>query len=299
MNFIYRMALERLCEIHRLHRKLPGRWRLTNWLDSRRKVLQELPPRPRKIWRGTYLFLDPHDYYDSNKYLVHGLNPSEPIANTICQLLRPGDCMLDIGANVGCFSALGSVLVGEKGAVHAFEALPETYERLKVLERRNRFGNVKARNIAVSEKDGFVEIFPGPPEHSGIASLRKTRDHNPSGVRVPATTIDGLAGEIPRVRLVKVDVEGAEMMVMRGMDRLIERDHPFVIAELTDKYLRDLGSKKEEVVQYFEARNYTIYRIGKSITKYTPSTEFQCDILCVPPGESSIGFKDDISLPTQ
>lgn len=297
MNLLTRSSFEVICKFHRLRREFPGRWRLGIWLNSKRERLKELPARARKIWRQTYLFIDPKDYYDSNKYLVWGLNPAEPIANVICQLVGEGDCMLDIGANVGIHSALGSVLAGKEGAIYSFEALPDTFERLRVLESRNRFRNIKAWNVAVSDKDGFVDIFPGPPDHTGTTSLRNVDEKGAGGIKVSARRLDSLIDDIPRVKLIKIDVEGAEMLALRGMKDLINRDQPYVLAELTDRYLRELGSSKEEVVGYFKALGYELYRVENTITQYAHTQEFQCDILCVPPGAKPIEWKSNISLP--
>lgn len=296
MGFVNQVLLDQLCAFHRLKRNIPGAWRLGSWLGARRELLKGLPPRARKVWEGTYVFIDPSDFYDGNKYLVWGLNPKEPIANVICQLIRKGDCFLDIGANVGIHSALASVLVGRDGAVHAFEAVPDTFERLKVLETRNRFHNITAWNLAVSDKVGFVDIFPGPSGHTGVASLRRDSNLDQHGVTCPCRTIDSLAKDLPQVRLIKVDVEGAEMRVFKGMAQLIQRDYPYVITELTDRYLRDLGSSKEEVVGFFESLGYVVYRIGNPISKYVPADEDQCDILCVPANSQSVQWQADVSI---
>lgn len=87
-------------------------------------------------------------------------------------------------------------------------------------------------------------------------------------VTVPCLTIDSLLPELPKIRLAKIEVKGAEMPVLRGMDRLIERDHPYLFVEVIDTFLRSLGSSKHELVSHVLAKGYTALRVGRRVEPY-------------------------------
>ncbi len=82
-----------------------------------------------------------------------------------------------------------------------------------------------------------------------------------------------------------MDIEGAEAMALKGMVKLIERDQPLFIMELTDFYLRQLGSSAESVLNFFRELNYRIFLAGEEIQEIDSPTqikEYQHDILCIP-----------------
>lgn len=250
------MLLNLAAAVPRRFQNFPGRWRLGDWLDARRPQLSALPSGPKRMGHGLRLYLSLDDVYDSQKYFVHGFNTREPLGNLMREVMRPGDAALDIGSNVGYFTGMLSLLAGRQGKVFAFEAAPATYERLQIVAQHNPHGNVRTHHCAVSDSIGSIELSLGPCDHTGISSMRDLPQQG-GKVTVPSLTIDSLLAELPKIRLAKIDVEGAEMLVLRGMDRLIERDHPYLFVEVTDTFLRSLGSSKHELVSHVLARGYT------------------------------------------
>ena len=108
--------LESLCWMTQRYQDFPRRWQLIAWLKQRENLLSNLPPKPRSVARGQDLYIDPSDF-DGSRYLINGLNPREPISNVMIQLVSEGDYVLDIGANVGYFTVLNSLLIGSQGRV--------------------------------------------------------------------------------------------------------------------------------------------------------------------------------------
>lgn len=297
MTSIWQRFLLQLCQWNRLHQDYPGRWRICRFLEVQAgSHLAGLQARRAKVARGTYLHLDPRERYDGLKTLVHGLNPREPLVNVAMQLLRPGDNVLDIGANVGYFSALAALTVGERGQVFAFEASPSTYARLQTLVASNAHGNIRAFEAAVSDSAGEVEFHCGPLDHTGTASLRNLSDRTSSVTRVRALALDDLLHTLPTIRLVKIDVEGAESLVAKGMGALIRRDRPHVLVEVTDSFLRGLASNKSELVEIYRTHGYTPWRVQRELVPYVEQDEFQCDVLMVPAGSRAVGFDERLAL---
>jgi FkbM family methyltransferase len=154
-------------------------------------------------------------------YYFHVWEPQ--ISAVITRLLEPGDTVLDIGAHVGHHTLLAAQAVGESGHVHSFEATPQTFAALKANIDLNHFANIEARNLAVCERTGSINLFLGPHENSGRNSLIEADGQQT--IEVPCTRLDDLLDEIPcsTIKFIKIDVEGAEAKVFAGARGLLAR----------------------------------------------------------------------------
>lgn len=143
-------------------------------------------------------------------------------------VLRPGDTALDVGANVGAYALLFGLWVGKGGRVLAFEPAPEAYAGLRRHLALNRLDDcVQAVHAAVADTVGEASfVSEGSQGTNHLASQGGSNTH--TLIRVPTTTIDAFCAEYNlRPRLIKIDVEGAELAVLRGARRTIaamERD---------------------------------------------------------------------------
>lgn len=132
--------------------------------------------------------------------------------------LRPGDTFLDVGANVGYFTLLASSLVGPAGRVIAVEASPSTFAALRRHLERNAATNVRAINAAAYDRVATLPIYHLPEEeNTGGASL--VREIGPVEAMVEAMPLAGMIAdsERSRMRIVKIDIEGAELQALRGL----------------------------------------------------------------------------------
>lgn len=173
-----------------------------------RSVIEQLP--------GAARWLDRHP-------------PAEPwVVDALHALIRPGDTVVDVGAHMGTLTTHMARAVGPWGRVIAVEANPRTASALS--ERFRGAVNVRVHNLAASDRSGDLEFFVDP-----VRSARSTlvAEHAGPGFRsviVPSLPLDELLeGESPS--LVKVDVEGAEDRVIRGMTKLIAKSPPALIVE--------------------------------------------------------------------
>lgn len=137
------------------------------------------------------------------------------------QLVKPGMTVIDIGAHIGYYTRLLSELVGKSGRVFAFEAHPDNYAVLKHNLSAIKYSNVKIYNCAVSDQIGKMRLYvsPGSSNHSLLSGYTEA-----SGIiEVESITIDSFLSEqgIKRVDFVKVDVEGAEPLVLAGIKHTI------------------------------------------------------------------------------
>jgi FkbM family methyltransferase len=157
--------------------------------------------------------------------------------------LRPGDVFADVGANVGYFSLLGAALVGESGGVVALEPAPSTFRALQENIARNGAGNVRAVNAAAYDREGTLPIFTvSSEEHAGGASI--VREMGPREADVVARPLAAILrhDEIARMRLIKIDVEGAEVAAVRGLMPALGRapQSVEVVVELSAATERDV-----------------------------------------------------------
>jgi FkbM family methyltransferase len=177
------------------------------------------------------------------------------------RVLRRGDGFVDVGANIGIYSCWAARIVGSSGWVHAFEPVPSTLEVLKHHLEQNRLGDiVRVTRAAVGDRPGTMTLYKVAGA-SGLASSYP-REPNSQPVEVPVVTIDSQVTGGPRPRLIKVDVEGFEQHVLRGMSGLLNSDNPPVVAmELSDRQLRSAGSSVEALLADVKGLGYETWRI--------------------------------------
>jgi len=139
-------------------------------------------------------------------------------------MLHPGDTMFDVGANVGYYTLLGSHRVGTTGHVVAFEPLPANVRFLQRHVRLNRVQNVSLQAVAVSDHDGRARFAPHASNAMGKLS-------DAGSVEVATVSLDSIAkaGRFPDPNLLKIDVEGAELGVLRGAAQLLDRARPAIL----------------------------------------------------------------------
>jgi FkbM family methyltransferase len=150
--------------------------------------------------------------------------------------LSPGDVCVDVGANIGYFTLLAARLVGPAGHVYALEPAPATYGALVSSIELNGFSNVTALCVAAGEAPG--EAVLEDSEQSVLSAIRVEGGKSKAGSRgltVPVQPVGSLIrpADLARLRLVKVDVEGYELEVLRGLQQVFEQgSRPSLLVEL-------------------------------------------------------------------
>jgi FkbM family methyltransferase len=228
--------------------------------------------------------LKTNDYIDHWLYTGDDFEPH--ITRILFKYLKRGDYVLDIGANIGYHSLVAAKIVGEKGKVECFEPSPLTIDRLKQNIVLNNQTNVVVHQKAVSNKREKIELkIPSEfVSNSGRASFRSLEE-NFRVCEVEAVLLDEYLVLDKAIKLVKMDIEGAEALALEGMTDLIDKMKPIFVLELTDQYLKQMGSSAQLVLEFFWKKNYNIYIAGEEVVALLPSTiltDHQNDILCLP-----------------
>jgi FkbM family methyltransferase len=194
---------------------------------------------------------------------------------TLCDYLRkhlsPGDTFLDVGANVGYISSMAASYVGKTGAVHGFEPLPECFARLQVLTQLNPEYRFFFNHIALGENEGVLPITYDPHGESRNASLVHGGTAAPelTTLNVPVKRLDSYIQEkIPQpetIRLIKIDVEGFEFAVLRGLERFFSETkyRPAMICEIKPWEVKNLGYTLQDFVSYMEKFGYRSYELAQ------------------------------------
>jgi FkbM family methyltransferase len=188
----------------------------------------------------------------------------EPEYVLLPDMISPGDWVLDIGANIGHYTVRFSELVGDQGRVISFEPVPDTFELLaaNVALLPNR--NITLINAAASDATKVVGIEIPKFLDTGLDNYYTAHLSDASSkLNVLCIALDFLSLP-PSIRLVKIDAEGHEMPVLRGMRGLLERDRPILIVEDNTPevldFLRGLGYSHGKI----EGSSNCIFRMDRS-----------------------------------
>jgi FkbM family methyltransferase len=173
------------------------------------------------------------------------------VQEALRDLIRPRDTFYDVGANIGFFTLLGARLVGPDGRVVAIEPQPEALAGLRHNVRINRFGNVTVVEAAIADSPGESEFHIS---HEGIlewGALGPGDDNVPT-IRVRVTSLDHLVLEerLTPPSVLKLDIEGAEVRALRGMEETMRRHRPRIVCEI--------HTTLDDVVTLLEQHGYAV-----------------------------------------
>jgi FkbM family methyltransferase len=173
--------------------------------------------------------------------------------------LLPSDgVFLDVGANIGIHTlAIGSH-VSAGGAVVAFEPHPTNHRLLRHNIRQNHMHHVVAENLGLADSPSV--LTGTATENGGNWSLASQGEYR---FEVRLVRLDDYLNEnpLPRIDLMKIDVEGAEVHVLRGARQTIERFRPWIVFEVCPRWLAKMNSSPVELFAELTSQGYTIYSL--------------------------------------
>ena len=198
-------------------------------------------------------------------YVCGSYEPNE--FDFLARVLAPGMTVLDVGANEGFYSLYCARRVGDRGLVVAVEPSPRERARLERNVALNGLPNVRIEPRALAARAGRAVLRIANAEHNGQNSLGAFGHASVTlagQVEVELQTLDALVqGQgLRRVDLLKIDVEGAELAVLRGAEQVLAASRPLILFELFDAALRGQGASAQEVLDFLAARGYRFFKFG-------------------------------------
>lgn len=197
------------------------------------------------------------------------------------ELTRPGDTVWDVGANVGLFAFAAAFAAGPAGRVVAVEV----DDWLAGLVRRSAasagpaYAPVEVLAAAVADRAGVLDLHIASRGRAGnhlgvVAGSTQTGGYRETR-KVPAVTLNGLLDAFPPPRVLKIDVEGAEALCLRGAERLLAEVHPVVLCEVTAENAAEVGTR-------LQGGGYTLYDADLPAERRVPLAAPAWNTLAVP-----------------
>lgn len=220
---------------------------------------------PYRLKNGKKFAVHKGNFLSELIYINGSYEPLE--TELVASVLRHGDIFIDIGANTGYFTAMASASVGESGELHSFEPGAATYQALLETIKTLKINNAITHNAAVADKSGNVEFWVsniGKDAQQSILPVSGLTG-NSRCVSVKSVSLDDYLKNWTsecrkRLRIVKCDVEGAEVRVLRGALSLFDgEDAPIWLVEHNRPALKEHGFDSTDLCSFFI--NYFLFFI--------------------------------------
>lgn len=173
-------------------------------------------------------------------------------------LLRPDETLIDIGANVGSHSIALAKHFGGRVQVHAFEAHPRTFRYLQENIQLNKLSCIYPHNVALGEENGEVE-FTDEVGVDDINRVSPPSERHRHTVRVPMRRLDDFGLDHLPIGVIKIDVEGYELFVLRGAARTVARAS-FLYLEASDIHYARYGYSTADLIRLLTDWGWELYR---------------------------------------
>jgi len=216
--------------------------------------------------------------------------------NFVQKYLKPGMIALDIGAHHGLYTLLASKQVGPQGRVVAFEPSPRERKQLSRNVRLNRCTNVGIQPYALGSKRSQTDLYLVDGGEDGCNSLRPPIvDSETRPVRVDVYPFDDVAPKLGlrKVDFIKLDVEGAELDVLRGASGLLKTvPRPVFLVEVYDIRTEPWGYKAGQIVQFLDQQDYRWFELlsDGSIRPVAPNLQvYDANLVAIPEERASFG----------
>ena len=197
------------------------------------------------------------------------------------QILQPNDLFVDIGANIGFYSLYSAPKILPHGKVYAFEPSPDTFQVLQGnIELNQREDVIQPHCAAISDHQGEIIFLNSSlnPESSRIVGDNEA-DDKAELIRTPCIDLDSFFDDLgfPPIKLVKIDVEGHELSVLRGMKKIATTSPDIrLILEFNWPHIRHLEIDPQEIFSLLQAYGFTCFNILHH--GYTQDLSFESDL---------------------
>jgi len=246
-------------------------------------ILKFIIPKETKTKEGVFLELDQSDPVASGAVAlgVYERYESEIFRSKV----KFGMAIIDIGANLGYYTAIASKLTGDKGLVVAFEPEPNFFKLLSRNIGRNNLKNVACFELAIAEKNGLTNLYLSN-ENKGHNSIIRSEELKTS-VQVKTTTLDNFLDfqKIAKVDIIKMDIEGAEILALEGMKNTLIKHLPLLFLEFSPHSITKINRNPIDLLSILRGIGYSIFEINKARQRLDSVTDFKKFIESIPKGK--------------
>jgi len=256
------------------------------WDSLKRRMTHTLHPRAIKwrylkrnapdqavitrLGRNLRVRVYPHDVIGEGIY-VQGCSETSTW-KFVERFLQPGMVFFDLGANLGQYSLLGATRVGPTGSVHSFEPSERMHAELQFNVGLNDLHCIcRLNRAAVSDTAGTARLSkyaPGGEVYASLGTQQWARNARVIGhEEVRTVTLDKYVSEhgIGRVDLIKMDIEGAELLALRGACHLLQGPcSPTIVFEIADVNTEGFGYRAADIVNYLKERGYSVCHLREN-----------------------------------
>jgi FkbM family methyltransferase len=253
-----------------------------------RQFISKLIPMPylfpesswRTVWRHKInLSLDISDFVDW--YVYFGLK--DEALDCLLSQIQSSDIVLDIGTNIG-YVSLRCSQAASQGRVFGFEPSSHNFAKAKKNMALNpSISNLTINRIALGSLPGEISLKSGNLHNRGMSSVVTSAE--PLAEMVKVLTLDDWFREnkLPKVDLIKLDVEGFELEVLKGGRWVIDTFRPKLFIEVDDRYLRKFDGTAPQIYHWLKAFDYRIHTIeGREILDAAELSVRHMDVLALP-----------------
>ena len=231
-------------------------------------ILRRLIPKFVYVF-GHKIFLDT---IDTLGLFANGLYIHEKLeTKLIMREIKRGDVVLDIGAHIGYYTLLFARLVGPRGKVYAFEPNPYNFSLLKKNVKANGYKNVVCQQSAVSDKSGRIKLYLSE-NNTGDHRIYDSGDGRASLPIKCLKLDDYFKGYDGKINFIKMDVQGAEVNVIKGMSDLLRKNRPAkIVTEFWPFGLKKFGTEIKDYFRLLLEKSFKIYQINESKKRIEPA----------------------------
>ena len=209
-----------------------------------------------KTEENYYFWLDSEKYLDKS-IIEHGFFEKES-TEAVKKIVKNGDVVLDIGANIGYYTVIFSRLTGSKGMVYAFEPVKKYREVLKENLISNKVKNAKIYPFGFSDKKESLDIYIG----NSSATLHWVADNSPLfQERIRLITLDEFSkkNNIKKIDFIKIDVDGHEPSFFKGAWNTLEKFNPVILLEINQENYLKAGTTAWDFYDLLKSKSYKIF----------------------------------------